>query len=77
MAANSLDLHHAHIMLMHVIAHEGCMDTVRESAPKVDSRRKIPRRTGESNLRHRRADPTLYQLSYIPETKCMKVYSIT
>ena len=29
----------------------GCMDTVRESALKVDSGRKIPCRTGESNLR--------------------------
>ena len=34
-------------------------------APKVDSGT-IPGRTGESNLRQRRADPTLYQLSYIP-----------
>ena len=29
-------------MLMHVTAHGGCMDTVRESALKVDSGRKIP-----------------------------------
>ena len=29
-------------MLMHAIAHEGCADTVRESALKVDSGRKIP-----------------------------------
>ena len=43
-----------------------CMDTIRESALKVDSERKIPCRTGESNLRKRRAGPTLYQLSYIP-----------
>ena len=42
------------------------MDTVRESALKVDSGRKIPCRTGESNLRLRRAGPMLYQLSYIP-----------
>ena len=35
-------------------------------AVKVDSGRKIPCRTGESNLRKRRAGPTLYQLSYIP-----------
>ena len=40
----------------------GGTDTVRESALKADSERKIPRRTGESNLRQRRADPTLYQL---------------
>ena len=39
---------------------------VRESSLKVDSGRKIPCRTGESNQRQRRAGPTLYQLSYIP-----------
>ena len=44
----------------------GCTDTVRESALKVDSGRKIPRRTGDSNLRRRRAGPLLYQLSFIP-----------
>ena len=44
----------------------GCTDTVRESALKVDSWRKIPCRTGESNLRRQRAGPTLYQPSYIP-----------
>ena len=44
----------------------GCMDTVREFALKVDSGRKIPCRTGESNLRGQRAGPMLYQLSYIP-----------
>ena len=43
----------------------GCTDTVRESAQKVDSVRKIPCRTGESNLRRQRAGPMLYQLSYI------------
>ena len=53
-------------MLMHANAHEGCTDTVRESAPKVNSGRKIPCRTGESNLRRKRAGPMLYQLSYIP-----------
>ena len=46
----------------------GCTDTVRESALKADSGRKKPSRTGESNLRERRADQTLYQLSYIPPT---------
>ena len=30
---------------MHAIAHGVCTDTVRESAPKVDSGRKIPCRT--------------------------------
>ena len=44
----------------------GCTDTVRESALKVDSGRKISCRTGESNLRQRRASPMLSQLSYIP-----------
>ena len=43
-----------------------CMDIARESALKVDSGRKIPRSTGESNLRRQRAGPTLYQLSYTP-----------
>ena len=51
-------------MLKHAIAHEGCTDTVGESALKVDSGRKIPCRTGESNLPQRRAGSTL--LSYIP-----------
>ena len=41
----------------------GCTYTVWESALKVDSGRKIPCRTGESNLRQRRACSTLYQLS--------------
>ena len=46
---------------------QGCTDTVRESALKVDpKKKKIPCRTGESNLRRRRAGPMLYQLSYIP-----------
>ena len=44
----------------------GCTDTVRESALKVDSGRKIPCRTEESPLRRRRAGPMLYQPSYIP-----------
>ena len=43
-----------------------CTDTVKESALKVDSGRKIPCRTGESNLPQRHAGPTLYQLSYTP-----------
>ena len=53
-------------MFMHRIAHEGCSDTVRESALKVDSGRKIPCRTEQSNLPQRRAGPALYQLSYTP-----------
>ena len=44
----------------------GYMDTVRESALKVDSGGKIPCRTGESNLGQRSAGPMLCQLSYIP-----------
>ena len=38
---------------MHAIAHEGCTDTIKESAQKVGTGRKIPF-TGESN----RALPT-------------------
>ena len=53
-------------MLMHAIANGGCTDTVRESALKVDSGRKIPCRTGESNLPQPRAGSTLCQLSYTP-----------
>ena len=37
----------------------GHMDTIRESAQKVDSGRKIPCRTEEQNLRQRRVGPTL------------------
>ena len=44
----------------------GCTDTAKKSALKIDSGRKIPYRTGESNLRERRAGPVLCQLSYIP-----------
>ena len=47
----------------------GCTDTVRESALKVDSVRKIPCRSRESNLRQLGAGPMLYQLSYIPTQK--------
>ena len=52
-------------MLMHAIAHGG-VRTPRESALKVDSGRKIPRRTGESILCQRCAGPMLYQLNYTP-----------
>ena len=44
----------------------GLTDTVGESSLQVDSGRKIPCRTGESNLRQQRTAPTRYQLSYIP-----------
>ena len=56
-------------MLMHAITRGGVRTHVRESALKVDSVRKIPCRTGESNLCQRRASPMLYQLSYIPNPK--------
>ena len=46
-------------MLMHAVAHGGVQTHVRECALKVDSERKIPCRTGESNLRQRRAGPML------------------
>ena len=44
----------------------GCIDTIGESAQKVDPGRKIPCCTGELNLHQRHASPMLYQLSYIP-----------
>ena len=44
----------------------GCTDTIRESALKVDSGRKIPCGTGELNLRQQCARPVLSQLSDIP-----------
>ena len=44
----------------------GCTDTERESELKMDPGRKIPCRTGESNLRRQRAGLMLFQLSYIP-----------
>ena len=53
-------------VLVHAIAHGSVQTRVRESALKIDSERKIPCRTGESNLRQRRARLMLYQLSYIP-----------
>ena len=45
-----LGIFNVHTMLMRAIAQEGCRDTVRESALKVSPGRKIPCRTGESNL---------------------------
>ena len=47
-------------MLVHAAAHGGVRTRVRESALKVDSGRKIPRRTGQSNLPQ--------QQSFIPTT---------
>ena len=46
-----------------------CTETIRQPALKVESgkkKKKKPCRTGESNLRRRRAGPMFYQLSYIP-----------
>ena len=51
---------------MYAIAPRGVRIYVRESALKADCGRKIPCRTGDSNLNQQRAGPTLYQLSYIP-----------
>ena len=42
------------------------LSAIGESALKADFGRKIPCRTGESNLPQRRAGSTLYKLSYIP-----------
>ena len=42
------------------------MGPMRESALKVDSGRKLPCCTRESNLRQWRASPMIYQLSYSP-----------
>ena len=47
---------------------QGCTDTERVSALKVDFGRKIPRYSRELNLCWQRAGPMLYQLSYIPAT---------
>ena len=47
-------------MLMHAIAHRKCTDTVRKSALKVDSGRKIPCCTGELNLCQQCAGQMLY-----------------
>ena len=64
-------------MLMHVIAHGGCTNTVRESALKVDSEGTIPCRNRESNPRPYCSwlfGPMLYPLSYIATPKCMFVH---
>ena len=65
---------------MHAVAHGGCADTVRESALKADTERKIPRRTGESNPRQYCAcffflNRTLYQLSYSRPLKYLLLLS--
>ena len=56
-------------ILMH--AHGSVLRThARQSALQVDSGRKIPCRTGESNLPQRRAGRTPFQLSYIHTPTC-------
>ena len=45
---------------------QGCMDTIRQSALKVDSARKIPCCIRDLNLRQQHASPMLYQLRYSP-----------
>ena len=65
-------------MLMHVIAHRGCMDTIRESALETDSGRKIPCCTRDVNLCQYCTwifSWMLYQLSYPHSTPCPTLYS--
>ena len=62
----NLPIFNVHIDVNACNCTRGCTDIAREPALKVDSGRKIPCITGESNLRQRRAGPMLYQLSYIP-----------
>ena len=54
----------------------GCTDTVRESALRAETGRKIPYRIEESNLPQRCAGPTLYQLSYIPRPFITMTFAI-
>ena len=54
-------------MLMHVTAHGGCRDTVRETTPEADSGRKMPCRTGDSNASQYCSwlfSRSFYQMSY-------------
>ena len=46
---------------------QGCMDTVRESALKVDGEKNALPVTGESNMCRQHAGQMLYQLNYIPQ----------
>ena len=59
-------------LLMHAVAH-GSVWTLNESVLRVDSGRKIPCRTGESNLPQQHDGLMLYQLSYIPAYMTKKV----
>ena len=65
MFANAWDLTCAQ-MLMRAIAHGRCVDTVRESALKVDWEKNPLLLQGESNLPQWHAGLTLHQLSYLP-----------
>ena len=49
----------------------GCTDTVRESAPRVDSWKKIPCRTRESNQSQRLNGRMLYQLNSVCVCVCV------
>ena len=51
---------------MHATAHGGCTHTVRESAPKGDTGRKVPCRTGQSNLRQHCAWLSAFQSDALP-----------
>ena len=51
--------------LMHVNCTQECTDTIRQSALKADSGKKIPCCTREPNLHQQHAGTMLYQLSYI------------
>ena len=61
-----LGIFNLHTYGMHGIASEGCVDTIRGSALKANSGRKIRSRTVESNLPQWQASLVLYQLHYIP-----------
>ena len=54
---------------------QGHMDTERETALEVDSRKKVPCCTRESNLHQQHDSPMLYQLSYIPTLALLERYS--
>ena len=55
-------------MSIHVIAHGGCTDTVRESALEVDSGTNIPSRTVDSN-------PHQFCAWLFSQTLCRLTYS--
>ena len=57
-------------MLMHAIAHGDEWTHVGECALKVDSGRKIPCRTGESNLRQRRDGLMLLRTEPLSSAVC-------